>query len=162
MAVTDIELRHFGACALAGVSHFEGHFIGARHGARLDGEFAVTESGVGQAVAESERRRHAVVFVAAIAHEHAVAIHHAARAGIGIVAVVRRVILPAFLDADGQAPGGVHLAQQDFRQRSAARLAGIPGLNHARNVAQPAVHVHAAAGRDDDYGLFVDGGDLAD
>src|SRR5271155_2976484 len=105
----DVDLHYIFACCSAGVFHLYG----------VGFEVAIGEGGVAEAVAEGVER---------LAGEKAVS------AAFHAVVVKRREIGSGFVEGDGEAAGGVVVAEQDIGDGRASSLAGIPGFDNRGDV----------------------------
>src|SRR5208283_145163 len=104
----------------------EGRTAAGRQGRRAcgsDGKTAELECGVGEAEAEGELRLHIIAFVAPIADEDSFPVVHANGACFRMVIRVGWIILPALFKRGRKMPGGIHNAEQDFRESRTAPLA---------------------------------------
>ena len=91
------------------------------------------------------------VLVTTVTDEDTFLVDHAFSISVRIIVFMHRIIFPAAFEGHRQTPGGVHLAKEDFRERDAALLSRIPGLNQRGHSIHPSAHVYAAArGHDDD------------
>src|SRR5262249_3572355 len=81
----------------------------------LDGQVAIRESRIGQAVSKWKKRLRAVVIEPSVPDVHAFAIPHLFPAGIGVIAVMNRIIIPAAFECDRQPAGWIYVSENKLR-----------------------------------------------
>src|ERR1700751_2170741 len=163
MGLSDVDLRYISALARTGIRYVERYLV-ERPGCcwtrgagidRLHAHVAVTERGVGKAIAEGKERLCAIMFVAPIADEHAFFVHNAVSARFGIVAVVNWIVFPPSLKCCRKTARRIYVAKKNLCSSLSSFLSRVPNLQQSGCTIDPRIHVHAAPGSKHDDGILV-------
>ncbi len=146
--VAQVELHHLVAGATTAVANRRAD-VEPRRAERYDLQRAVLERGVAQAVPERKER---------LAGEIGVVVTAAG----GEMQVGKRQLALTLRHREGQAAGGVDVAEEHLAHRSATGLAGVPRVHDGPDPIDPWPHRHGAATHHDHRHRSSGRGDGAD
>src|ERR1700730_193759 len=164
MGIANVDLGDFGAFARAGVFHAEANrekgtasFCGRR-----DFQVAISKGGVREAVAKGKERAGAGLFVAAVADKDSFVVFDVLVALLRVVAVKGGIVFPPAFKCSRQFSGWAEIAEENLRQRRAALLPRIPGMENGGELVEPLAHSDVSAGIQNNDHVLVHAGNLLD